>query len=61
MSLGRFKAKFIFLWLLLLDLRLLRVVMRTVWYDVTSDVTMMVGRRVGAEPGFLIRGDDRTN
>jgi hypothetical protein len=35
---------FFFLWLLLLDLRLLSLDLRTVWSDVTNDAAMMVGR-----------------
>jgi hypothetical protein len=45
MRLEGFRASFIFLWLLLLDPRLLRVNLRIVWSDVTSDVTMMAGRQ----------------
>jgi hypothetical protein len=44
MRLGRFRTRFTFLWLLLLDPRLLRADLRTVWSDVTSDATMMAGR-----------------
>jgi hypothetical protein len=44
MRLGRFRARLIYLWLLLLDLRLLMLDLMTVWPDVSYDTTTMAGR-----------------
>jgi hypothetical protein len=43
MRLGRFRARLTCLWLLLLDLRLLKMVLRTMGLDVPRDDTMMAG------------------
>jgi len=41
---GRFRARLTCLWLLLLDLRLLISDLRTVWPNVSKEITMMAGR-----------------
>jgi hypothetical protein len=46
MRLGRSKAIFAFLWLLLIDSRLLRVDLRAMLSDVTGDAAVMTGRQV---------------
>jgi hypothetical protein len=44
MRLGRFRARLTYLWLLLLNSRLLMPDLMTVWPDVPCDTTVMAGR-----------------
>jgi hypothetical protein len=44
MRLGRFRARLTYLWLLLLDSRLLMPDLMTVWPDVSCDTAVMAGR-----------------
>jgi hypothetical protein len=46
MKLGRFRARFTLLWLLLLDPRFLRADLRAVLSDVIDDAAVMIGRQV---------------